>query len=134
MATSAGGAGAMPRTTDEMTFPFSENTYVDWDFTTTWDSGGEEYLNNGYPFPRWQTMRHTVTYEAAQGGTITGPATQVRIPGAWTAEVTAVPPSGFQFRAWSDGRTDNPRVDRNVTSDMSVTALFASRASQWILY
>jgi len=26
---------------------------------------------------------------------------------------------------WSDGRTDNPRTDTNVTGDISVTANFA---------
>jgi hypothetical protein len=125
--------GALPRSTDQMTFPFSEDTYVGWDFEAIWDSGDESHANNGYPFHRWQTERHTVTYAASEGGTISGPTTQVRIPGASTAPVTAEPPPGRMFSHWSDGRTDNPRVDRNVTADFSVTAIFMPEMTQWIL-
>jgi hypothetical protein len=134
VATSAGGAGATGRTTDEMTFPFAGNTYADWDFANTWESGGEEHHNNGYPLHAWQPDRHTLDFQASAGGTIDGPALQVRIPGAHTAPVTAVPSPGFRFSHWSDGRTDNPRHDRMGTSSRTVTALFSPPASQWILH
>jgi hypothetical protein len=134
MATSAGGPGAMPRTTAQMTLPFSSDTYVGWDFDTVWEAGSDPHPNNGYPYHKWQTRLHTVTYEPSQGGSITGAASQVRIPGASTAAVTAVPADGHRFVQWSDGRTDNPRVDRNVTADMALTAVFAPITSQWILH
>ncbi len=44
--TSDGGEG---RTTEEMTFPSSNNCYVNWDFTDTW-SEDIELSNAGYPY------------------------------------------------------------------------------------
>ena len=38
--------------------------------------------------------------------------------------VLAVPNIGYHFTTWSDGRTDNPRTDTNVTADINVTAYF----------
>ena len=45
--TSYGGEG---RTTSEMTYPYSGNTYVNWDFSETWSEDTEGSINNGYPF------------------------------------------------------------------------------------
>lgn len=50
IAVSAGGEGAMGRTTDEMTYPYAENTYVDWDFKHNWLRDEDRLINNGYPF------------------------------------------------------------------------------------
>ncbi len=44
--TSAGGEA---RTTDQMTLPYAENTYVNWDFEETWKADIYN-LNNGYPY------------------------------------------------------------------------------------
>jgi hypothetical protein len=38
--------------------------------------------------------------------------------------VTALPDEGFQFQKWSDGSTENPRRDRKVVKDVSVSAIF----------
>ena len=38
------------RTTDEMTSPYAENTFVDWDFTDVWSEDTEYNINNGYPY------------------------------------------------------------------------------------
>ena len=48
-ATSAGGAGAMGRTTEEMTTPYAANTYVGWDFDNTWSVDHMNFYNEGYP-------------------------------------------------------------------------------------
>jgi hypothetical protein len=45
--TSEGGVG---RTTVEMTFPYASNTYVDWDFLTTWCADTDHTINSGYPY------------------------------------------------------------------------------------
>ncbi|MEI7900735.1 MAG: InlB B-repeat-containing protein [bacterium] len=45
--TSDGGIG---RTTAEMTYPYSGNTYVGWNFTKDWNIAAG--VNNGYPLPR----------------------------------------------------------------------------------
>ncbi|MCF7708645.1 MAG: hypothetical protein K9N52_07085, partial [Verrucomicrobia bacterium] len=44
-----GSAGGEGRTTDQMTYPYSSDTYVDWDFEETWvaDVDGQ---NGGYPY------------------------------------------------------------------------------------
>ncbi len=45
--TSAAGEG---RTTDEMTYPYAENTYVDWDFEEIWAEDMNHNINGGYPY------------------------------------------------------------------------------------
>jgi len=47
--TSAGGEG---RTTDEMTYPYAENTYVSWSFTEIWQADENYEYVNGYPYLR----------------------------------------------------------------------------------
>ncbi len=44
---SSGGGG---RTTDDMTYPYADDTYVDWDFESVWMADVLGYINNGYPF------------------------------------------------------------------------------------
>ncbi len=46
---SDGGEG---RTTDEMTYPYSENTYAGWDFENIWIADTDHSVNNGYPYLR----------------------------------------------------------------------------------
>ena len=45
------------RTTDDMTFPYSEDTYVDWDFEYIWredEDMGSGYYKDGYPYLKWE--------------------------------------------------------------------------------
>jgi hypothetical protein len=123
IATSAGGAGANGRTTAEMTWPPTGfGAYDGWDTGTVWLRSEEG--NDGYPFHRWQTVRHTLQYAAEQNGSVQGDLEQVRIPGVSGTMVTALPDEGFQFQKWSDGSTENPRRDRKVVKDVSVSAIF----------
>ncbi len=66
----------------------------------------------------------TVTYSVSAGGAINGTANQSVKEGEDGTEVTAVPNDGYQFVKWSDGLTEVTRQDKNVTSDISVTAQF----------
>ncbi len=50
--TSAGGAGAMGRTTDEMTHPYDVGTYAGWSFATIWGADADYAHNSGYPYLR----------------------------------------------------------------------------------
>lgn len=59
-------------------------------------------------------IRHTLTYMAGSNGIITGISSQ-------TVENT---------QSGSDGLKDNPRIDLNVTSDISVSAEFAKNNSR----
>ena len=67
----------------------------------------------------------TLTYTAGANGTITGTTPQTVNHNADGTAVTAVPNTGCAFVNWSDSRTDNPRTDANVTTNLSVTANFA---------
>lgn len=66
----------------------------------------------------------SLTYQAGPNGTIAGVSDQIIGSGGTGSAVTAVPDDGFGFARWSDDRTDNPRVDTGVTSDLIVTAEF----------
>nr|MDA3814954.1 BspA family leucine-rich repeat surface protein [Patescibacteria group bacterium] len=67
---------------------------------------------------------HTLNYIAGSNGSITGITLQIINEGADGTAVTAVPNTGYHFVDWSDGSTDNPRTDTNVTADITVMANF----------
>lgn len=69
---------------------------------------------------------YDLIYTSGSGGTLSGELEQPEIfHGGDGQPVLAIPNPGYQFIGWSDGRTDNPRIDTGVTSDISVTANFA---------
>jgi hypothetical protein len=47
--TSDGGSG---RTTDQMTYPYAQNTYTGWNFQTIWEDDINYDINQGYPYLR----------------------------------------------------------------------------------
>jgi len=69
-------------------------------------------------------FKNNVNYGANQGGFISGSSTQLVDYGSSTVAVTATPYNGNKFTVWSDGRTDNPRLDISVTSTASYVANF----------
>ena len=68
---------------------------------------------------------YTLTYYPGAHGWIMGRSPQTVKRGASGTPVTAIPITGYHFVNWSDGSTANPRTDKNVTADLSVTAGFA---------
>ncbi|MGJ8641241.1 MAG: carbohydrate-binding protein [Opitutaceae bacterium] len=68
---------------------------------------------------------YTLTYTAGPNGSITGISPQTIDHNFDGTSVTAVPAENYSFEDWSDGSTDNPRTDIDVTSDITVTANFA---------
>jgi hypothetical protein len=72
---------------------------------------------------------YTLTYAAGSNGSVTGSLTQSIDYGGNTTAVTASPVGGYIFVNWSDGLTQNPRVDTNVSSNKSVTANFVLRTT-----
>ena len=70
-------------------------------------------------------VQHTLTYAAGSNGSLSGTSPQTVIHGASGTAVSAVPDTNYHFVQWSDGITDNPRTDTNVTTDKLLTALFA---------
>lgn len=68
---------------------------------------------------------YTLTYTPGTNGTILGAAVQTVSAGGSGSPVTAVPSAGYSFVQWSDASTANPRMDTDVTADVSVSASFA---------
>jgi len=71
------------------------------------------------------TPQYTLDYTAGSGGSLSGVASQLVLEGNDGTAITAVPNVGYHFVQWSDGATGNPRIDTNVTANISVTAQFA---------
>lgn len=68
---------------------------------------------------------YELIYLSQSTGFLQGETTQNVPYGGNGTAVTAIAYEGYHFDAWSDGETDNPRVDINVTEDITVTAEFA---------
>jgi hypothetical protein len=71
-----------------------------------------------------KTKKYQVEYNADIGGTISGLQSQEVKKGEDADLVIAVPNEGFVFLKWSDGNTNQVREDKNVYSNISVTATF----------
>jgi len=67
----------------------------------------------------------TLTYLAGAHGTISGSTPQTVNLGASGTAVTVVPNNGYHFAGWSDSSNANPRTDANVSSNLTVTALYS---------
>ncbi len=120
------GGGALVQAVDHgaaATAPaISGNT--GWVFTG-WDKAFNNIISDLTVTAQYSVATYALTYAAGQHGHLAGEASQVVEHGANGSAVTAVPDTGYHFTGWSDGSTDNPRTDTNVTADISVTANFA---------
>ncbi len=92
----------------------------------SYDVGGNYRIpaTNTTLYAQWEVITYTVTYEAGPNGTIDGASTQTVQYGEDASSIEAVPSPGYHFSEWSDGVTDNPRTDTNLTSDLEVSATF----------
>lgn len=72
-----------------------------------------------------EDVEFTLTYTAGANGSILGDSPQIVGMLGSGSPVAAVPAAGYAFTTWSDGSTDNPRIDTNVTANKAVTANFA---------
>lgn len=66
----------------------------------------------------------TFTYTSTADGSVLGNTPQTVNKGANGSPVAAIPGSGFTFDKWSDGSTQNPRIDLNATANVTVEAEF----------
>ncbi|MBZ0244167.1 MAG: hypothetical protein K8F24_13180, partial [Bacteroidales bacterium] len=73
----------------------------------------------------FKLANYTLTYLSQSTGYLEGETLQNVPYGGNGTPVTAFAYAGYHFDAWSDGKTSNPRVDLNVTGDITVTAEFA---------
>ncbi|ABZ82764.1 multidomain protein with s-layer homology region, ig motif, i-set domain, pkd domain [Heliomicrobium modesticaldum Ice1] len=101
----------------------------------------EEPTREGYHFTGWDVdfsnitsdltvtatfaiNEYTLTYIAGEHGSISGDATQTVSHGGNGTAVTAVPDTGYHFVRWSDDVTTATRTDKDVTGNITVTAIF----------
>ena len=101
----------------------------------TFSGGPIRYYGDGTTtyYVAFEPIEYICTYYAATGGTVNGSVNRCDsiatvLTGYATAEIFAVPESGYVFTGWSDGRTDNPRVDiidPDNPQPVTVTARFA---------
>lgn len=76
------------------------------------------------------TPSYTITYRAGQHGSLSGDTVQSVEQGKDGTPVEALPEAGYRFVRWSDGKTDNPRTERNVQGDLTVTAEFEAKEEE----
>ena len=67
---------------------------------------------------------YTLIYTSGEGGYLTGDTIQTVEEEEQGSAVQALAAVGYQFVSWSDGRTDNPRIDSVVIGDIQVQAIF----------
>jgi hypothetical protein len=67
----------------------------------------------------------TLAYTAKGNGRILGKTTQRVTQGGSGTTVWAIPNAGYRFTQWSDGKTDNPRLDTQMVADLAVEAQFS---------
>ena len=101
----------------------------------TFSGGPIRYYGDGTTtyYVAFEPIEYICTYYATKGGTVNGSVYRCDsiatvLTGYATAEILAVPESGYVFTGWSDGRTDNPRVDiidPDNPQTVTVTARFA---------
>ena len=66
-----------------------------------------------------------LSYTAGANGSLSGSTSQSVNYGTNSTTVTAIPNTGYHFVNWSDGLTSASRTDMGITSNISVTAIFA---------
>lgn len=133
---SQGGSEVNPITGDfdtEVTVPEGSSregyTFLCWN--TAADGSGDDYASRDtLPIPvdgltlyaQWAINEYTLTYVAGDHGSISGETPQTVEHGSDGSSVEAVPEEGYQFVEWSDGSTQNPRIDTNVNNNINVEA------------
>jgi PKD repeat protein len=57
-------AGGLGRTTLDMTYPYGDSTFVNWDFGNVWFADTQSIINGGYPGLRWQYQAPSADFTA----------------------------------------------------------------------
>ena len=106
--------------------PYTGYHFVNWSDDLTDNPRTDTYVTADiYVTANFTIDTYTLTYTAGANGTLSGETTQTVEYEADGTAVTAIADTGYRFVSWSDGSTDNPRTDYDITSDINVTANFA---------
>lgn len=95
-----------------------------WEFTG-WSSSIDFVTANIAVTAIYHRKPYTITYQAEEHGVIAGVNPQTVYHGGSSSMVTAVADTGYHFASWSDGVTTPTRIEKKITSDITVTASFA---------
>ena len=74
---------------------------------------------------------YTVNYTSTEGGMIVGLTEQTVKSGDSAQSVAAVANDGYCFVSWSDGNASPMRIDKNITSNLTVIARFEKCAEKY---
>ncbi len=109
----------------------SESTFTNWNFTDIWIIATLTDIDpNPRPYLRNFLTIYEVTYTVdGNKGSLVGDISQSILPGKTTTAVEAIPNQGYYFVEWQDENgatysTNNPLTITNVTSDLSLKAVF----------
>jgi len=114
------------------TLPTTSRTGYTFEGWFTAASGGTQVTpstivtatSNHTLYAHWTAETCALTYSGGPNGRIEGELEQTVEYGEDGTAVEAVPDATYRFEQWSDGSTENPRTDTDVTADISVTASF----------
>ena len=99
--------------------------FVGWsDGVETAERTDREVKSNITVTAEFEKLIYTVQYLTDGNGTIVGEASQSIAYGESTTTVTAIPNEGYRFVGWSDGVETAERIDRELKSNITVTAEF----------
>ena len=100
--------------------------FVDWsDGVTTASRTDRKVSADLVLTANFTVNQYTLTYTAADHGTLEGVSPQSVNHGSDGSPVTALASQGHHFTSWSDGITTASRTDTNITGDIAVKAGFA---------
>ena len=129
---SGGGQYSSGETATVEATPNTGYEFVSWTENESIASNQADYSftvsSNRILVGNFEVQTFQLSYSAGENGSISGEAQQTVNYGSNGSAVSAVPAAGYHFVQWSDGLTDNPRTDENVTADITVTAEFAVNA------
>ena len=100
-------------------------------YFTSWSDGNSSASRTDGPVQSdldvvagFSLYQYTLAYSAGANGSLSGIVGQTVFHGSDGTAVQAIPDDGYHFIQWSDGSTQNPRVDLAVQGDRSVSAAF----------
>ena len=100
-------------------------------YFTSWSDGNSSASRTDGPVQSdldvvagFSLYQYTLAYTAGTNGSLSGIVGQTVFHGSDGTAVQAIPVEGYHFIQWSDGSTQNPRVDLAVQGDRSVSAAF----------
>jgi parallel beta-helix repeat protein len=104
--------------------PNTSSVFVDWTGDSDCFDGQVTMNTNISCIANFNLKTFSLAYSASVGGSISGNNSQSINYGASGTPVTAVPSDGYLFLKWQDNSRNNPRVDLNIQSNVTVSAIF----------